>query len=460
MAKLNVPRQTIYTYEGAVASHINPELQLRRSVLSCMLWENTFYEDGQSIAQRIIETVPKVSPEKVQSLAIEARTKMKLRHVPLLLARAMAALPTHRHLVSDTLSEIIQRPDELSEFLAIYWNNNPNKKVISAQIKKGLAKAFTKFNEYQLAKWNRDGAIKLRDVLFLCHAKPNSPDQAALWKRLINNELTTPDTWEVELSASKDKKSSWERLLIENKLGALALLRNIRNIQEAGVEIELLRAALTKLNPERVLPFRFISASRFAPVLEPELEVAMFKCLNGKEKIPGKTVLLVDVSGSMNEQLSAKSQMLRIDAACGLAVLARELCQEVEIYTFSNSCVQVPNRRGFSLRDAIINSQPHSGTNLGHAISALDKTKFNRIIVFTDEQSHDSVSAPPAPGYIINVATYKNGVGYGNWTHIGGFSEAVLDYILESEKLTKTNFANEMLGYIAGREGSSLTNFE
>ena len=458
MAKLNIPRPTVYTHEGAVASHINPELQLRRSVLSCLLWENSFYEDGQSIAQRIIETVPLVSPEKVSSLATEARTKMKLRHVPLLLARAMAALPTHRHLVSDTLFSIIQRPDELSEFLAIYWNDNPNKKVISAQVKKGLAKAFTKFNEYQLAKWNRDGAIRLRDVLFLCHAKPISPEQDALWKRLINNELTTPDTWEVELSASKNKKESWERLLIENKLGALALLRNIRNIQEAGIETGLLRAAITRLNPERVLPFRFISASRFAPVLEPELEVTMFKCLNGKEKIPGKTVLLVDVSGSMNDHLSAKSQMTRMDAACGLAVLARELCQEVEIYTFSNYLAQVPNRRGFALRDAIIQSQPHSGTSLGLAINSLDKTKFNRIIVFTDEQSHDSVSAPPAPGYIINVANYKNGVGYGNWTHIDGFSEAVLDYILESEKLTQTHFANEMLGYIAGREGSSLVN--
>jgi hypothetical protein len=408
-----------------------------------MLWEKSFYEDGLSIADRIIQTVPLVDPQKVSSLAIEAREKMKLRHVPLLLVRAMASLPSHKSLVAETLSRVIQRPDELSEFLAIYWKGNKNgfssnNKTISAQVKKGLAKAFTKFNAYSLAKYNRDGEIKLRDVLFLCHAKPNSPEQAELWKQLINNTLPTPDTWEVELSASNDKTASWYRLLSENKLGAIALLRNLRNMKEAGIPEFVVRNALSKIKTERVLPFRFISAARYSPTLEPELETAMFKCLEGKEKLPGKTVLLIDVSGSMDWRLSEKSEVIRMDTACGLAVLARELCEEVEIYSFSDNLVQIPNRRGFALRDAIVNSQVHSGTYLGKALQSITSS-YNRIIIFTDEQSADKIpsSLSPSKGYIINISSEKNGVGYGSWNHIDGFSESVLDYIVESEKCSK-----------------------
>ena len=102
---------------------------------------------------------------------------------------------------------------------------------LSGQVKKGLAAAFPKFDEYQLAKYDRGGPIKLRDVLFLCHAKPRDAAQAGVWKKLIWGRLTTPDTWEVALSSGADKREAWERLLRENKLGALALLRNLRNMR-------------------------------------------------------------------------------------------------------------------------------------------------------------------------------------------------------------------------------------
>src|SRR5205814_4747687 len=108
------------THEGATARHISPELQLRRSALACLLWENQFYEDGVEIAGRIAELVPKVAAEKVAALAVEAREQMKLRHAPLLLLREMARHKTHRHLVSDTLARVIQRADELSEVVVSY----------------------------------------------------------------------------------------------------------------------------------------------------------------------------------------------------------------------------------------------------------------------------------------------------------------------------------------------------
>ena len=428
------------THEGAPARIITPEQTLRRSVLSCMLWENEFYEDGVQIAGRIHELVPQVAPEKVASLAVEARERMKLRHAPLLLVREMARHATHRGLVAETLARVIQRADELSEFVAIYWAGG--RQPLSAQVKKGLAAAFGKFDEYALAKYDRAGAVRLRDVLFLSHARPVDEAQAALWKRLAENELATPDTWEVALSAvgrgeGAEKRDVWERLLAERKLCALALLRNLRNLHTAGVSEELVLAALASLKTDRVLPFRFLAAARNAPQWEQPLEDAMFRALDGRAaRLAGHTVLLVDVSGSMETTISSRSEMRRTDAAYGLAILLREIAEKATIYTFSNQAKLVPSRRGMALRDALDQSQPHGGTYLGAALKQVEadcKNGFDRLVVITDEQSHDRVPAPHGNGYVINVASARNGVGYGEWTHIDGWSEAVVDYIAELE---------------------------
>jgi hypothetical protein len=119
-------------------------------------------------------------------------------------------------------------------------------------------------------------------------------------------------------------------------------------------------------------------------------------------------------------------------------VLAREVCEEVEIFSFSDAVVQIPPRHGFALRDALVNSQSHNGTYLGKAVSAVEKQAktCDRLIVLTDEQAHDRVPDPQkSRGYMINVASNRNGVGYGAWTHIDGWSEAVIAYIQELERL-------------------------
>jgi len=445
--RLNVfkPKPRPRTHEGARARVITPEQSLRRSVLSCMLWEGEFYEDGVQIAGRIHELVPQVEPVKVAALAVEARERMKLHHAPLLLVREMARLATHRSLVAETLARVIQRADELSEFLAIYWAMG--RQPLSAQVKKGLAAAFGKFDEYALAKYDRAGAIRLRDVLFLSHARPADEAQAALWMRLVDNQLATPDTWEVALSAAgrgegTQKREVWERLLAERKLGALALLRNLRNLQQAGVSEELVLAALAAMKTDRVLPFRFLAAARSAPQWEQPLEAAMFRALEGRAtSLSGHTVLLVDVSGSMEAPLSRRSEMRRTDAAYGLAILLRESAEKVTIYTFSDHAKLVPSRRGMALREALEASQPHSGTMLGAALIHVEadcRSGYDRLVVITDEQSHDSVHAPRGKGYVINVASNRNGVGYGPWTHIDGWSEAVVEYIAELEAAQDT----------------------
>src|ERR1044071_2320103 len=259
------------THEGGLAVTGNALAQLRRSVLSCLLWEDEFYEDGESIAGRIQTAAEKVTLEELAALCVEARSSFNLRHVPLLLLTVLIKRGSGDKLVGQTITQTIQRADELTELLAIYWKGG--RRPLSAQLKAGLAGAFRKFDGYQLAQYDRANAVRLRDVLFLSHAKPKDAEQAALWKQLAAGELPTPDTWETELSAGKDKRAVWERLLGEGRLGYLALLRNLRNMVKVDVPIDLIETALlARKGAERVLPFRYVAAARAVPQLEPVLD--------------------------------------------------------------------------------------------------------------------------------------------------------------------------------------------
>lgn len=449
-----VPR----TAEGAPAARITAEQELRRLSACCMLWEDGFYVDGKTIAERIRELVALVSPEFAAAVAYEARTRQKLRHLPLWVAREMARLPAHKHLVGRLLPDIIQRPDEITEFLALYWKDDPKGKrsPVSSQVKKGLAAAFAKFDEYRLAKYDRDGAVKLRDALFLSHARPSdarpgfalntrvqrrlerdggaalerSPGEE-LFQRVAERKLATPDTWEVALSAGADKAGTFERLMAEGALGGLAFLRNMRNMRDAGVPKDMVAHYATTAKLDRILPFRFIAAARAVPEWEDIIEPMMLRALAERPVFPGRTILLIDASGSMSSKVSGKSDISRLDAACGVAIFLRELADYIDVFTFSDDVRMVPPRRGFALRDAI--GHPRGGTRLGAAVRAVSEQGHDRLIVITDEQSQDAVPNPVRTGYMVNVASERNGVGYGAWRRVDGWSEAVIDYIQHLE---------------------------
>lgn len=422
----------VRTHGGTPAfPHLTAEQRLRRAVMSCLLWEDQFYVDGKTIAESIQEAASAVSPAVLAQAAIDARTVSNLRHVPLLLMVELAK--RGGPLVSTALPQVIQRADELSEFLSLYWAKG--KTPISKQVKKGLSDAFRKFDAYQLAKYDRAKAIRLRDVLFLIHAKPKDDQQAANWKALVDGTLPAPDTWEVGLSTGGDKRETFERLLRENNLGYLALLRNLRGMTEVGVDEGLIREALlARKGANKVLPFRYVAAARACPRLEPTIDQALSEAICELPAFPGKTAILVDVSGSMNEALSSKSDLKRMDAAAALASLIHG---DVRMFSFSQKVVEVPPRRGMAGVDAIIRSQAHGGTALAAAVQAINtQVPHDRLIVITDEQATDGRVPDPAcqNAYMVNVASYKNGVGYGKWKHIDGFSEGILKWIHEAER--------------------------
>ncbi len=111
---------------------------------------------------------------------------------------------------------------------------------------------------------------------------------------------------------------------------------------------------------------------------------------------------------------------------------------DVRVFTFSNSVVEVPARRGMAGVDAVVRSQSDGGTYLGKAVTHVNGLPHDRLIVVTDEQSHDVVPEPvAAKAYMVNVASARNGVGYGPWVHLDGFSEAVLRFVQEHESLVR-----------------------
>ena len=431
MASTNKKRITQKTYEGATSIPVNQENALRRAVMSTMLWEDSFYESGEFIADRIKNLSEDIKPEIVEQIAIEAKEDQKLRHAPLYLV--MSLLEKRYQKTKFLIDRLCTRPDDMTELLSMYWQNG--KKPIAKQLQRGLACAFTKFDEYQLAKYNREKTVQLRDVLFLSHAKPKDENQDQLWKKLINGTLQTPNTWETNLSAGKDKKETFHKLISEGKLGALAYIRNLRGMDEAGLDRSFIKENLKNVNPMRILPFQLLSAAKHAKWAEQELESLLFKSVNQytENKISGKTKMLVDVSGSMLwDGVSSKNFASRMDAAASLAAVCREMFSDIEIYAFDTSVRECAPRRGFALIEDIV-SNGGGGTSLGSAVRVMNNKGFDRLIVITDEQSRDAVPSPNGRGYIINIGAYDKSVGYGDWFRIDGWSDAIAKYIAKME---------------------------
>lgn len=443
---------------GAKAARQGAEALLRRAVLACLLWEDMAYESGVSNAENIASLIPQVDPVTVTAIAIEARTQQKLRHVPLYIASEMLKHEQHKKYVGGLLPIIITRPDQITDMLAIYWKQG--KKPLANQLKKGLAACFAKFDEYQLAKYDRDGAIKLRDAMFLTRPKPIGKLQTELFKKIADRTLTVPDTWEVALSAGNDKRSTFTRLINEGKLGAFALLRNLRNMMQSNVDSSVIRKALKNAKSQMLLPTNFIQAAFHAPEYKVDLNEMMLRTYANLPKLPGRTILVIDVSGSMNAVISAKSELQRWQVAAAMGMLALEQCEEVEIWCTGGDAnghrsarINHP-ARGFALIEQVA-SYLHRGANTlgGNGIYTRrmieylqERTKYtpDRIIVFSDSQDVSRDKTPPKPfgvnNYIVDVSAHKHGVNYkGAWSaEVSGWSESFLTYIAAMEGLQNT----------------------
>lgn len=481
MSKTNVKKTSPKAY-GNQVRELSAYEKLQRSVMTCLLWEDTYYEDGVSITERIKDYMSQVTPEQARSVLKEAKDVNKLRHAPLFLLVNMAKAG---YLTAEDVANTITRVDDMSELLSLYWstewgkdgNGNVirNKHTVPKNIVKGIQTALPKFDEYQLAKYRGDRYdVSLKTVIKMTHPKPANAEMEALWGKAINGNLATPDTWEVGLTnchTPAEKKEFWTRMLSEktdkgyNKLGALALIRNLRNMESVSVNEKLIRDALQSANMSKILPFQLVTAARYAPNLEDALETKLFEATESLDKLDGDTVVLLDVSGSMGGSLSSKSEATRQDVAAAMGAIIREICKKSFIYTFDDYIRMVPSaRKGFALVDYVRNYNGGSTAVIDCTNDAVNEYKRlhdgkypKRVIVVTDEQTNsDGIgrgrswnsttkleNLPKGSyGYIINVGPYETGVGYNNscnYVHINGWSEGILKYIPAYESFQKSH---------------------
>ena len=476
-------------YQGAPAYTLTPEIELYTAVATAGL-SDTFYEKSGKRLERIQALIQKNDAEFVAKLAVYARTQMYLRSVPMVLAIELAKTNNGNGLVGKTVNGVVQRADEIAELLAYYQIANKRvgtKKLnkVSKQVQKGLALAFNKFDEYQFAKYNRAAEVSLRDALFLVHPKAAGEEQQAVFNKIANNTLQTPYTWETELSAlgqhkfanEREKaaafKAKWEELIMSNKMGYMATMRNLRNMLEANVSykhIEKVAAYLGNANAvarSKQLPFRFLAAYRElkelknanVSILLDALEDAVSASAANIAGFNGNTsvVIACDVSSSMQQPVSAKSKILLYDVGLMLGMLLQSRCKRVASGMFGDrwKIINMPKRNVLSNVNEYYKREGEVGYATNGYLVIDDLLRRNEVVdkvmLFTDVQLWSTgfvgnaletkwkaykKIAPNAKLYLFDLA------GHGNTplsTHrndvylIAGWSDKVFDVLAAME---------------------------
>lgn len=481
--------KAVTNYEGAAAYTLTPELELYSAVATAVL-SDTFYEkDGTRLA-RVQELMKKNDAEFVAKLAVYARNKMYMRSIPMVLAVELAKENSGNAVVSKAVSGVVQRADEITELLAYYQLANGRtgtKKLnkLSKQVQKGLAEAFNRFDEYQFSKYNRDADVSLRDALFLVHPKAKSEEQQAVFNKIAAKDLAVAYTWETELSAlgqqkfadAKEKsdafRAKWEALIDSGKLGYMALMRNLRNIMEAGVSWDKMEKVCAYISNENAvakskqLPFRFLAAyrevklmsSEYVPMVLNALEDAVMASVKNISGFDGNTRVLIacDVSGSMQKPVSAKSKVLLYDIGLMLGMLMQSKCKRVVSGMFGDrwKIINMPSRGILANVDEYYRREGEVGyaTNGYLVISDLVNrgVVMDKMMLFTDCQLWNSTGdgghlakawkaykaiAPGAKLYLFDLAGYGNtpiSVQRDDVTLIAGWSDKVFDVLQATE---------------------------
>jgi len=464
MAKFNQPRPTVKTTnkEGHIAYSMKEKDKLVTQVLTTFFGEPKFYGNNDN---EIIETATLVAandPAFVQRLAVYARREFNMRSVSHILTAILTHESAGKQYIREIVPAVAVRADDMTEILSAYLNLYG--KPVPNSLKKGINDAFVRFDEYALAKYKGgQNALKMRDVLRICHPTPQDKAQSEMWKRCISGELETPLTWETELSLNGNNKETWEKLIDSGKVGYMAMLRNLRNIINAtpdniGKVYETLSDA-DQVRKSKQFPFRFLSAykelenvsgatSKVFGILETAVDISV----ENMPKISGKTAIVVDVSGSMTDFVSAKSKMTCAEIGLLIGVMAARICEESIFLTFDTDLYHptVSTRGGLLTQTSGIDVNG-GGTNMGLPFEYLTKEKIfaDRIIVLSDNQVNTGRGKPIqdlASAYqrAVNPDCWIHAIdlqGYGTQQFIGsrtniiaGWSEKLLDFIKLAEE--------------------------
>ncbi len=450
------------THEGAPGYARDAKSELFVLAVATMVGEDTFYEDAAVRDERYEALVAQVAvddPQWIVSFIGWLRTGANMRSASLVAAlqaakaMVMAGLPGSRQMVAATL----QRADEPGEALA-YWMQRYGR-AIPKPVKRGIADATRRlYTEFALLRYDTAGVgFRFGDVVDLTHPVPTAAWQGDLYAwslaRRHKREQACPTsltmcianarlraeaaenprvlldvqalraagmTWEDALSlagSTVDKAQLWTALI--PTMGYMALLRNLRNFDDAGVSDAVAEQVAKRLaDPEQVavsrqFPFRFLAAYRATRSLRwaQALERALHASLANVPALTGNTLILVDLSGSMDSSTGGRqSDLTRADAAkvFGSALALRT---NPTLVWFDTNSGRVAVPKGVSLLK-LVDSFPRAGggTQTAQAVRRW-YAGHDRVVIITDEQAHYTGDANVAAGVPDHVPVYTWNLG-------------------------------------------------
>jgi hypothetical protein len=452
-----ISNKTINLAGGKAFSH-NPETELTFAVLTTFL-EDKYYESGDERIERIKNLIPQCDSLFVSKLALVTRKEFHLRSVPIIL---LGELAKNRSIKHQFITETIERVDDMTELVSYLDGKLPK------QVKRGLRHALLKFNRYQLGKYRGEGKkVKLVDIFNLVHPNPEfaNDEQKLAWKDLMTGKLKSVDTWESVISTSKNKKEDWKRLIVEGKLGYMALIRNLNNFLKNDLDRETLQCAVEQLtNKEKILkskqlPFRFWTAYqnvKGSKLLSTAIAQAMDIALLNLPSLKGKTLIAVDMSGSM--------QSGAIEKAAPFASALFKASDDVEVIMYDTSIKRI-TLNGISpcvdIVEKILQNVDGGGTQTSLVFQYATKTgtKYDRIIILSDNESwtenlwggsvqssyieYKKATESDPFVYAIDIQGYgtKDITGQ-KVVNLSGWSDRLLSFINEYEK------GNSIIDYI------------
>ncbi len=487
-------QETVLSHEGGATYKATPYQDLCDRVLSSFFGEDRAYESGKQSGDSIVRLVHQVGKEDpifVAKLAVLAREKFNLRSVSQVVVSELSKIYRGDPRMKKAIRRVIKRPDDMTEILSYIISSSkttklPNgltrnvNKAIPNSIKKGVADAMLSFDAYQLSKYNSSKKeLTLTDVIKLVHPKPKDEAQSVLFRQVMDGTLAKADTWERKISATGQgvksktevetaKKDNWEKLIIEKKLGYMAMLRNIRNFIESKISKIAMEQVIAFLTNEKAvanskqLPFRFYSAYKAlqeSKNLDPftvkkyleALETAMLHSVKNMTKIPGRTLVAVDTSGSMTfHPVSGESNVYPADIASVLGSIIKEMCDDAIISSFATN-FGVVNLTGNSILSNAkqIRNSRGGGTNAHLIFDYLSDgdIQVDNVIILSDMQVatkfRDSFTRYKRA--YPNVVTYDwNLNGYGNTLNnvlsngvvqLSGWNESMIKYVTEYQEL-------------------------
>ncbi|MGW6475652.1 TROVE domain-containing protein [Streptomyces nigra] len=498
--------RVLRTFEGGRGRERDARSELFLLAVANFVSQKTFYESGADRDDRFAVLVRELAvsdSEWTAGLLGWLRTEGNLRTAALVgaaeyvKARLDAGAcdgPANRRVVDS----VLRRPDEPGELLA-YWTATYGRNV-PKPVKRGIADAVRRlYSGKSLLKYDTASkGYRFGDILNLTHAAPDpaKPWQGELFRYALDRrhhlETAVPPVSDAVLTAHRElmavpvgqrralvaseggavrlaaagmtwealagwlqgpmDKAAWEAVI--PSMGVMALVRNLRNFDEAGVSDEVAARVAARISDSaevarsRQFPFRYLAAYRHAPSLRwaYPLEQALGHSLANVPALPGRTLILVDRSGSMFwSRLSDRSELNRADAAAifGTALALRS--RKADLVEFGSTSAAVPFRAGESVLKILGRFGDLGGTDTTGAVRAHYR-RHDRVLIVTDEQyapSHhgDPTEQVPAdvPVYTWNLAGYRAGhgpSGTGNRHTFGGLSDAAFRMVplLESAR--------------------------